>query len=182
MGRIASAIAAAHGDRNVTRVDESLWYFAYGSNLAPATFVERRGIAPLESHCARLDDFALCFDLPIGPGERGVANLASTPGASTWGVVYRLTLADAARLDRTEGVDRGYYDRLAVTVWPSTGAAPTRAFTYHSRHRVGGRKPSARYLGIILDGARHHALPAEWIAYLEGLQLAVDERLASGPE
>jgi hypothetical protein len=144
--------------------------------------VERRGIAPLESQCARLDDFALCFDLPVGPGERGVANLASTPGAYTWGVAYRLTLADAARLDRTEGVDRGYYDRLAVMVWPSTGVAVCSAFTYHSPHRVAGRKPSARYLGIILDGARHHALPAEWISYLESLELAVDERLAAGSE
>jgi hypothetical protein len=166
----------------VTRTGGSLWYFAYGSNLAPATFVERRGITPLECHCARLDDFALCFDLPVGPGERGVANLASLPGARLWGVAYRVTLDDAVRLDRTEGVDRGYYDRLAVTVLPSTPTPPLSAFTYQSRHRVAGRKPSARYLGIILDGARHHALPAEWIAYLESLELAMDERLAAGTE
>ena len=39
-----------------------------------------------------------------------------------------------------------------------------------------GRKPSARYMGLILDGARAHALPDGWIAALEASELAVDER------
>jgi cation transport regulator ChaC len=160
----------------VTQADGSLWYFAYGSNLAPGTFVTRRGLSPLEAHCAWLDDFALCFDLPVGPGERGVANLATHPGGRTWGVAYRISVDDAARLDRTEGVDRGYYRRIDVTIRRAGPAPALAAFTYQSRHGTTGRKPSARYLGIILDGARHHGLPAEWIAYLETLELAVDER------
>jgi hypothetical protein len=153
-----------------------LWYFAYGSNLAPGTFVDRRGMRPLDARPARLDGHALCFDLPIGSGERAVANVRAVPGAFVWGVAYRLTLDDAHRLDRTEGVDRGYYERLAVTVLPPTPAAPLAAFTYRSRHGVEGRKPSARYLGIILDGARHHALPSDGIAHLEQLELAGDGR------
>jgi cation transport regulator ChaC len=160
----------------VTREDGSLWYFAYGSNLAPGTFIERRRMAPLEAHAAWLDDYELRFDLPIGPGERGVANVIAITGARTWGVAYRLTTEDAHRLDRTEGVNNGYYDRLSVTVRRPDGPFPLSAFTYESRHRVAGRKPSARYLGIIVDGARHHRLPDGWIRYLELLELAVDER------
>jgi hypothetical protein len=45
---------------------------------------------------------------------------------------------------------------------------------------VAGRKPSRRYLRLLLDGAREHGLPEEWIRHLEGLELAVDERLGSG--
>lgn len=164
----------------MTQGDGTAWYFAYGSNLAPSMLVGRRGIAPLDAHAAWLDDLALCFDLPVGPGERGVANLIDNPGARTWGVAYRLTHDDAQRLDRTEGVDRGYYDRAMVTAYRPTPAEPLSAFTYQSRHGVTGRKPSARYLGIILEGARHHGLPDEWIAYLESLELAVDERVAGG--
>jgi cation transport regulator ChaC len=159
--------------------DAHLWYFAYGSNLAPSTFVERRGLKPFEAHCARLDGYALRFDLPVGPGDRGVANLEAIAGAHTWGVVYRISVADADVLDRTEGVHRGYYDRHAVTVQPATTADAIAAYTLTSRHGVTGRRPSARYIGIILDGARHHGLPVEWIAYLEALELAVDERLAT---
>jgi len=160
----------------VTQPDGSLWYFAYGSNLAPGTFVQRRGLAPLEAHAAWVDDFALCFDLPVGPGERGVANLTAHPGGRTWGVAYRISTDDAARLDRTEGVDRGYYQRVAITVRRAAPASTLDAFTYQSRHGVVGRKPSARYLGIILDGARHHGLPVDWIAHLEAFELAIDER------
>ena len=160
----------------MTQPDGSIWYFAYGSNLAPGTFMQRRGLTPLEAHAAWVDDLVLCFDLPVGPGERGVANLTAHPGGRTWGVVYRISADDAARLDRTEGVDRGYYQRVAVTVGRTAPASTLAAFTYQSRHGVLGRKPSARYLGIILEGARHHGLPADWIAYLEAFELAVDER------
>ena len=59
-----------------------------------------------------------------------------------------------------------------------TGGERIPAYTYRSEFRADGRKPSARYLGLLLDGCREHCLPAEWVAWLEGLPLAVDERLA----
>jgi cation transport regulator ChaC len=157
--------------------DTHVWYFAYGSNLCPSTFVERRGLNPVEAHCARLEGFALRFDLPVGPGERAVANLQAEQGAHTWGVVYRITASDAEILDRSEGVHVGYYERAMVNVHRVAMADTVAAYTLTSRHGVTGRRPSPRYIGIILNGARHHGLPAEWIAYLEALELAVDERL-----
>lgn len=162
----------------MTRQDGTVWYFAYGSNLAPSTLTGRRGITPLAAEACSLDDYQLRFDLPVGPGERGVANVVPAPGSRVWGVSYRITAADAARLDRTEGVHLGYYQRAAVAVH-SPAAGPLSAFTYRSAYGINGRKPSARYLGIILEGARHHGLPDEWIGYLEGLELAVDERLVA---
>jgi gamma-glutamylcyclotransferase len=155
-----------------------LWYFAYGSNLCRATFVERRGMQPLAVRPARLDGFRLTFDLPVGPGERGVANLVAAPDAHVWGVCYLLTPEAASDLDRTEGVDRGWYCRIDVaTVTPDGDTLP--AFAYQGAAHVPERKPSARYIGLLLDGAREHGLPAEWIAELEGFELAVDERLAA---
>jgi len=131
---------------------------------------------PLATQVAWLDDFELCFDLPVGPGERGVANLRPAAGRRTWGLLYRLGVSDCRRLDRSEGVPMGLYDRLDVEVGRESLDAPIAAFTYHSRHRSPGRKPSARYLGILLDGARHHALPDRYVAHLEGYDLAIDER------
>ena len=157
---------------------EPLWYFAYGSNLSRATFVERRGMTPLDSRRGRIDGYRLTFDLPVGPGERGVANLVADPGAATWGACYLLDAEACDRLDRTEGVHAGYYRRLVVAVTTDDGTRLT-AFAYHGALTVLGRKPSARYLALLLAGAREHALPAEWISYLEALELAVDERLAT---
>jgi gamma-glutamylcyclotransferase len=134
---------------------------------------------PLAIRRARLDGHRLTFDLPVGPGERGVANLAVDPAASTWGVCYLLETDACAHLDRTEGVHLGYYRRLDVTV-VADGDVRLAAFAYQGAVRVAGRKPSARYLGLVLAGAREHGLPAEWVRQLEGLDLAIDERLPAG--
>ncbi len=156
-----------------------LWYFAYGSNMGRATFVERRGMQPTAARRAYLDDHRVCFDLPVGPGERGVANLVVAPGARAWGVIYRLSHDACAFLDRTEGVDRGFYRRIAVEVVIDAGSR-VDAFTYRGDARDPRRKPSARYLGLLLAGARELALPAEYVAWLEALPLAVDERVDAG--
>jgi cation transport regulator ChaC len=156
-------------------MSETLWYFAYGSNLDPGTFLGRRRMQPLETRVGRLEGFELRFDLPVGPGERGVANVAPLSGADVWGVVYRLTHEDADRLDRSEGVHHGAYVRFAIAVRDVAGDT-VNAFTYRSERGREGRKPSRRYLGLLLAGARHHGLPGDWVARLRELPLAADER------
>ena len=156
-------------------MSETLWYFAYGSNLDPGTFLGRRRMEPLETRVGRLEGFELRFDLPVGPGEWGVANVAPLSGADVWGVIYRLTHPDAERLDRSEGVPHGAYTRLVVAVRDLAGES-VNAFTYRSERGREGRKPSRRYLGLLLAGARHHGLPDEYVARLRALPLAVDER------
>lgn len=156
-------------------MDSTLWYFAYGSNLDRGTFLGRRRMQPLATQIGVLHDFALRFDLPIGPGERGVANVAPQPRDLVWGALYQLTHTDANRLDRTEGVARGVYRRLAVEVETPAGTA-LAAFTYRSEISRPERKPSRRYLGLLLAGAREHGLPADYVERLRGYALAVDER------
>ena len=160
--------------------DDALWYFAYGSNMSLGVFVERRGLRPLAMRCGWLEGYRLCFDLPIGPGERACANVAAAAGSRVSGILYQISREDADRLDRTEGVGQGVYARLPVEV-NVDGGAPIAAFTYESALRQPHRKPSARYLGLLLDGARAHGLPAEYVAWLEQFDLAFDERtLADG--
>ena len=153
----------------------TLWYFAYGSNLERSTFVGRRRMQPLATAIGMLRDFELRFDLPVGPGERGVANVAPRPGEHVWGALYQLTVSEAERLDRTEGVDKGVYRRLAVEIAKPDGSA-VAAFTYCSEISGPERKPSRRYLGLLLAGARELELPAEWVERLRAWPLAVDER------
>ena len=151
------------------------WYFAYGSNLDPRTFLGRRNMRPLATRVAHLADFELRFDLPVGRAERGVANVSPRRGAGVWGVAYQLTARDLMRLDRSEGVHRGFYQRIAVRVTCDDGPARA-AWTYQSLRGRPGRKPSRRYLGLLLRGARHHGLPAGYVTALRSLELAQDER------
>ena len=151
-----------------------LWYFAYGSNLDPRTFLGRRRMRPDDARTAILAGYRLVFDLPVGSGERGVANLLPEPTASVQGVAYAITSRQAARLDRTEGVPRAYR-RESVALTTHRGAA-LAAYTLVCPRRVPSRKPSPRYMGLLLRGARHHGLPADYITYLRAFELAVDER------
>lgn len=163
----------------MSRACDHLWYFAYGSNMQRATFVGRREMRPVESSWGRLDDYELCFNLPMGPGERGVANIVRSVGASVHGVVHLISSVDADRLDRTEGVHRGFYRRLAIEVTGADGGS-MGAFTYCSLSGTSGRKASPRYMGLLLEGAREHGLPTSYLSYLMALPLAVDEREPSG--
>jgi gamma-glutamylcyclotransferase len=156
-------------------VDDAVWYFAYGSNMCGAIFVERRGMRPSQTTWGWIDGYRLSFDLPVGPGERGVANVVCEPGAKTCGVLYRITPEEAERLDRSEGVQAGFYQRIDVVVAPPAGA-PITAFTYQSTYATAGRKPSPRYMGLLLDGAREQGLPAEYVTALRAFELAQDER------
>ncbi len=158
--------------------DETLWYFAYGSNMSPGTFSGRRNIQPLETRWGWLHGYDLRFDLPVGAGERACANITAQPGARIAGVLYRITREAADHLDRTEGVPQGVYRRIDVEVAVGAGQEELAAFTYQSSLGTPGRKPSARYLGLLLDGARAHDLPADYVTWLEGFDLALDERLA----
>jgi cation transport regulator ChaC len=154
---------------------ERLWYFGYGSNMSRTTFVERRKIQPGTTRAARLAGYRLCFNIPVGSGERGVANILIDPSAEVWGVAYEITAAEFEHLDQTEGVQFGLYRRILVNLTTSD-AGSLAAVTYQSAVSSPGRKPSPRYMGLLLAGARENNLPVEYLRYLEAIELGHDER------
>ena len=158
---------------------EPLWYFGYGSNMHASIFLDRRQMHPLATRSARLEHYRLCFNLPIGPGERGVANIEPEAGARTCGVLYLLIPEELDRLDRTEGIPLGAYRRIRVEVL-ADGGERVPAFTYQASVTREGRKPSARYLRLLVEGARQHGLPGDYVQFLESFELAWDERQGEG--
>jgi gamma-glutamylcyclotransferase len=140
-------------------------------------FENRRGMRPVQARPAVLENYRIRFNLPIGRGERGVANLESWEGARVWGVLYLITTYEAEHLDRTEGVPLGGYRRIQVSV-SVDGAQEIEAFTYQSDKISPRRKPSPRYMALLIEGAVQHGLPPDYIDYLRGFELALDERLS----
>ena len=142
------------------RVMQAL-YFAYGSNLASRRMGERvPGARPRGR--ARLEGWRLVADKP---GRDGTAklNLVREAGAHVWGGVWALRVQDLLVLDRFEGG----YERLAVSVCADAGAVA--ATTYVSRRGGARLGLDPDYKALVLEGAREHALPAEWLATLESL-------------
>jgi len=115
---------------------------------------------PIQEQAALLENYRLCFNLPIGRGERGVANLEPHLGARTWGVLYLITTEQAEHLDCTEGVSWGGYRRIPVSLIVEA-AERIAAFTYQSETVSWDRKPSSRYIGLLIEGAVQHGLPAD---------------------
>ena len=153
------------------------WYLGYGSNMNRGIFESRRGMRPIQAHPALLENYRLRFNLAVGPGERGVANLESQTGALTWGVLYLITVDQSEYLDRTEGVPRGAYRRIPISAIVD-GSEQIAAFTYQSDRISLGRKPSPRYIGLLIEGAVQHGLPSNYLRYLRNFELAADERLS----
>jgi gamma-glutamylcyclotransferase len=149
----------------------SVRYFAYGSNMQRATFRGRRGIRPLSAVPARVPGWRLVLDKPsIIPRRQSFASLVPEAEAVVYGVLYELTDDDYAHVELTEAVPLGNYQRVDVEAHPLVdGVAPCRARTLASDRREPTLRPSARYLGLIIEGAEEHGLPAEWIAYLRGI-------------
>ena len=153
-----------------------VWYFAYGSNMQPATFAGRRGIAPSRAIAARAPGWELVLDKPpLVPIGESFANLVAAPESAAYGVVYEITTDDLAHVDLTEGVLIGNYARVEIAVEPLAEAAPanpphpTRAFTLVADTRAPDLLPSDRYMRLLIEGAEHHGLPAAWIARLRAL-------------
>jgi gamma-glutamylcyclotransferase len=143
------------------------WYFAYGSNLAPERLRERtRGdVAGLP---CRLPGHRLAFNKRSSRRPGWVfANIVPACGAEVWGVAYRCTAEALAALDVHEGVAGGNYVRHPVQVLTREGNA-LAAVTYIAGPEFvcGEAPPQADYLAFLLDGARHHGLPAGYIEAL----------------
>ncbi len=140
-------------------------YFAYGSNMASSQMAERcPGAVCLGA--ARLPGYRLAFD--AWSNRRGglVADVLPDPGSEAWGVLWEVTDEHAVALDRYEGVARGQYRRATVRVEAVAGGE-VEAFAYVICDPGEDGPTTEAYRDILLEGAREHGLPAEWVQAIE---------------
>jgi len=143
-------------------------YLAYGSNLFPPRLAERiavQGVAGM----VMLADNCLAFNKRGADGS-GKCTLLYRAGALAYGVVYRIDTADKATLDRIEGVGHGY----AVEVW--NDAVLGACFFYRAVQAAldDTLSPFDWYHAYVLNGARCHGLPADYIAAIEAVRYVID--------
>ena len=144
------------------------WYFAYGSNLSTEQKENRTG-SIREARRARLYRYRIAFN-KRGSDGTGKANIVPDPNRTVWGVVYRCSSDALREMDRYEGVAGGHYARKTVRVRTEAGDE-LDAITY-----IAGEEfvddlciPSKQYLETILQGARHHGLPEDYIHEIQSV-------------
>jgi hypothetical protein len=157
-------------------------YFAFGANLSPAIMRERR-IEALSTRHFTLEGYGLRFDHPAPRAGCGYASAEPAAGESVHGLLYTISERDAARMDFYEMVPVvGRYRRT----WVDQDGE--RLYFYQTNRSTPGLKPTAEYLGYIVDCLASH--PDVETAYLERLSTIgtrtpgcyVDSYLAEQPQ
>jgi gamma-glutamylcyclotransferase (GGCT)/AIG2-like uncharacterized protein YtfP len=111
------------------------WYFAYGSNLDPDQKEARTGRIR-EARKARVVGYQLAFN-KLGRDGTGKANIVPDKTSEVWGVVYRCDPAGLQRMDHSEGIAGGHYQRTRIFVQAESGEkleAISRRRTSYGRH------------------------------------------------
>ena len=140
--------------------------FAYGSNMCSGRF-RAYGVSPEDAErAAVLPGHRLLFNKKSTDDKSGKANVAAYAGSDVWGVLYTIPDGDLEKLDKGEGGYRRV--RLSVRLTDNTN---TDAWVYIAKKPTDdpALRPYTWYKRLLVEGARAHALPEDYIADLEGI-------------
>ncbi len=130
---------------------ESVYYFAYASNLKQKQMQERcPGRKP--KFVATLPNYKLVFVGWSRQWHGGMASIKPFRGESVRGAIYEISDQCLRRLDNYEGYPDNY-NHLNVTVFDEDNA-PITAITYIKSGQLEETQPSKEYLSVIQQGYR----------------------------
>jgi gamma-glutamylcyclotransferase (GGCT)/AIG2-like uncharacterized protein YtfP len=134
-------------------------YAAYGSNMDPDQMRERCPHSPMWG-TGWLMGWRLTFGGEEYGPEGALATVVEDPDSQVFVVLYDVTDADAAALDKWEGGELGLHKKLRLRVHTLEGTE--LAWLYVLDAYEGGL-PSARYLGMMADAAERAGAPADYV-------------------
>jgi len=141
-------------------------YAAYGSNLDPAQMRTRCPHSPFAG-VGWIPGWRLTFGGEDLGWEGALATIvqqgAEESASSVFVGLYDITDYDRIALDKWESADTGLYQTIRLRV--STLESDVVAWTYVLNGYEGGL-PSARYLGLIAEGAEKAGAPADYVSEL----------------
>jgi hypothetical protein len=147
-----------------------VFYFAYVSNMCERQMVQRCPSTRFVG-VASLSDRRIAFTRSSVNRGCGVADAVKSPGHKLWGLVYELSDADVASLDRSEGYQAGrtrncYWRRSCTVFLDGDDSRPFPAETYFAEAQPNPPRPNEAYKLLIVRGARGR-LPPEYVSELE---------------
>lgn len=146
----------------------SMLYFSYGSFLDSET---------LKRHCpatryvgrAVLPNWEVQFNFLSRTYKGGVTGIEPATAKLVRGVLYEVNDEELLHLDSIEGVPEGIYYRQVIYVVDESGKA-VKAATYRTTNPKGPFKPTKRYVGLMISGAKEHGLDPEYVKELEAIE------------
>jgi gamma-glutamylcyclotransferase (GGCT)/AIG2-like uncharacterized protein YtfP len=126
---------------------------------------------------AKLPSHRLAFTLNAPERGCGVADVLCDEGKDVWGVVYDLPENELKDLDENESFqpgrpdDQNEYTRENHYVWPEGDSKRAILVALYRGHpQLDPPLPSHEYKKLIVEGAKHWNLPAQYIRELESIQ------------
>ncbi len=144
-------------------------YFAYGSNMNSER-LRKRTPSAVEIGRAKLLNKDLVFNKKSTDGSMK-ANIINYTGKSVWGVLFEI---DTDEMEQLEKAEEGY-DRVYLDVYTDKNEK-IKAYVYISSDVIENERPYDWYKEFILEGAREHKLPIEYIEHLEEITSKPDRR------
>jgi AIG2-like family len=145
--------------------------FTYGSNMSSKRLVERVpsaravGVGILKGYKLRWHKIST-----DGSGKCDAA-LTGALDAEIYGVLYKIALAEKSKLDKAEGLGKGYEERNVVI---DCKGVPVTAQMYYATKIDPSLKPWSWYKEYVVAGAREHGLPPAYVAMIETTEAVQD--------
>jgi gamma-glutamylcyclotransferase len=149
-------------------------YFAYGSNMCAGRLSRR--VPSAQIFCiAKLSGHVFRFHKRSTDGSaKGDAQETHNPRDVVWGVVFDIADREKSDLDNVEGLGAGYFEKT-VTVTDAAGNNHHASMYFADPAFIDAtHQPYSWYKRFVIDGARQHALPVEYINALDALPAKED--------
>ncbi len=148
--------------------DDHLLYFAYGSNMCTRYLREHCPSAEpvMPAALANVHIEFRRFSTNLGGG---ISTIQPAPGEIVHGVLFAIPRAEIEALDILENVPDGLYTRDTFVMLDAAGEW-RRAELYRIVTPEGPFAPAGQYIDWMLEGAREHRLPDDYIARIAGFR------------
>jgi cation transport regulator ChaC len=153
------------------RVQQEIWYFAYGSNMDMARLYDARlkphGVPIRERILGRLSGWQLVFNKTWHRfSGGGAANIVPDATGVTFGTLNLMPLKGLDVLDHYEGVAGGHYERRTLRVFVGDKGDTVDAIAYVGVKDLDAHLiPPRFYLNHLLAG--RDLLPPDYARWLE---------------
>jgi len=150
--------------------------FAYGSNMDPSQLNNKK-IKMRNPRVAKLEGYQFAFtkksnwDSKLSQASRinGKANISENNDSMVWGILLDLTESEVEKMDYSEGTGSGHYFRKPVDVITDSGIVKAITYVAHDDKLIPNTTPLEWYLNHVLDGAKYHNLPEDYIESIQAL-------------
>lgn len=138
-------------------------YFAYGSNMCTGRL--HRRVPSAEFVCiAKLTGHVFRFHKRSADGSaKGDALETGNPQDVVWGAVFDIADREKPALDEAEGLGAGYLEKTTTVHCEAGNELQVSLYYADPSYIDATRRPYSWYKRFVIEGARQHALPMEYI-------------------